>query len=83
MSKKPGRVDLAKFREVHEAQQEQARKGPDGHTLVARAVVRLVEDQLKEARLGEYTIQCDEAKSRKGGGKAPSPLQYFVAATGF
>jgi hypothetical protein len=51
--------------------------------LVARAVVRLIDGQLKEARIGEYTIQCDEAKSRKGGGKAPSPLQYFVAATGF
>jgi hypothetical protein len=38
---------------------------------------------LKEARIGEYTIQCDEAKSRSGGGKAPSPLQYFVVATGF
>jgi hypothetical protein len=48
-----------------------------------RAVIRLIENQLKEARVGEYTIQCDEAKSRKGGGKAPSPLQYFVAATGF
>jgi hypothetical protein len=46
-------------------------------------VIRLVENQLKEARIGEYIIQCDEAKSRKGGGKAPSPLQYFVAATGF
>ena len=74
MSKKQSKVDLAKFREVHQEQREQARKGPEGYTLVARAVVRLVEDQL---------IQCDEAKSRKGGGKAPSPLQYFVAAAGF
>lgn len=77
------KIDRAVFREVHKQQQEAARKGPEGHTLVARAVVRLVEGQLKEARVGEYTIQCDEAKSRKGGGKAPSPLQYFVAATGF
>ena len=83
MSRKRGKVDLAKFRKVHQEQREQAKKGPKGHTLVARAVVRLVEDQLKEARVGEYTIQCDEAKSRKGGGKAPSPLQYFVAAAGF
>ncbi len=36
------------------------------------SMIRLIEGQLKEARIGEYTIQCDEAKSRKGGGKAPS-----------
>lgn len=83
MSKKEGRIDRAMFRQVHKEQQEQAKKGPEGYTLVARAVVRLIDGQLKEARVGEYTIQCDEAKSRKGGGKAPSPLQYFVAATGF
>ena len=40
-------------------------------------------DQLKEATVGEYTILCDEAKSRRGGGTAPSPLQYFIAAIGF
>ena len=83
MSKKQGKVDLAKFRAVHQEQRELAKKGPEGHTLDARAVVRLVEDQHKEARVGEYTSQCDEAKARKGGGKAPSPLQYFVAAAGF
>jgi hypothetical protein len=83
MAKAPGKIDRAMFRQVQEEQREKAQKSPDGHTLVARAVIRLIENQLKEARLGEYTIQCDEAKSRKGGGKAPSPLQYFVAATGF
>lgn len=36
MSKKPGKIDLAKFREVHQEQREQAKKGPEGHTLVAR-----------------------------------------------
>ena len=83
MGQTRGKIDLEKFRQVHSEQQEQAKKGPEGHTLVARAVIRLVEDQLKEARVGEYTIRCDEAKSRKGGGKAPSPLHYFVAAVGF
>ena len=78
-----GRIDLEKFREVMRKQQEAARKGPEGHTLVQRARIRLIEDQLKEARVGEYTILCDEAKARRGGGKGPSPLQYFVAAIGF
>lgn len=76
------KIDLAKFRETMQEQREQARK-PGGHTLTTRAKIRLVEDQLKEAQIGEYTIRCDEAKSRRGGGTAPSPLQYFVAAVGF
>jgi hypothetical protein len=83
MTTTKSKIDGETFRQVHKEQQEQARKSPEGRTLVARAVIRLVENQLKEARVGEYTIQCDEAKARKGGGKAPSPLQYFVAATGF
>jgi hypothetical protein len=83
MSKTEGRIDRAKFREVHREQREQAKAGLEGYTLVQRATIRLVEDQLKEARVGEYTILCDEAKARRGGGKAPSPLQYFVAAAGF
>lgn len=83
MTTTKSKIDRETFRQAHKEQQEQAKKGPEGHTLVTRAVIRLIENQLKEARVGEYTIQCDEAKSRKGGGKAPSPLQYFVAATGF
>lgn len=83
MSKPAGKIDLAKFREANNEQRERAKTGPEGHAIRQRAVIRLIEDQLKEARVGEYTILCDEAKSRKGGGKAPSPLQYFVAAVGF
>ena len=83
MSKTAGKIDREAFRQVHKEQQEKAKHGPKGYTTTTRAVIRLIENQLKEARIGEYTIQCDEAKSRKGGGKAPSPLQYFVAATGF
>jgi len=83
MSKPLGKIDLAKFKEVTEEQRRQARRGPEGHIIRQRAVIRLVEDQLKEARVGEYILLCDEAKSRRGGGKAPSPLQYFVAAVGF
>ena len=83
MDKSVGKIDLAKFREVAKQQRERAKTGVEGHTIRQRAVIRLLEDQLKEARVGDYTILCDEAKSRKGGGKAPSPLQYFVAAVGF
>ena len=83
MGKPGGKIDLAKFREVHKEQREEAKKGPAGYVRQQRAVIRLIEDQLKEARVGDYTIVCDEAKSRKGGGKGPSPLQFFVAAVGF
>ena len=78
-----GRIDRAKFRETMKEQQEKALASEEGHKLTARAKIRLVEDQLKEATVGEYTILCDEAKTRRGGGRAPSPLQYFVAAIGF
>jgi len=78
-----GKIDLPTFRETMREQQEIARQGPEGYKLTQRANIRLIENQLKEARVGEYTILCDEAKARRGGGQAPSPLQYFVAAIGF
>ena len=77
-----GRINREAFRETMREQQAAA-KQPGGHQLVTRAKIRLLEDQLKEATVGEYTIFCDEAKSRRGGSRAPSPLQYFVAAIGF
>ncbi len=76
-------IDRPTFREVSEEQRAAIRRDPAAAKLSTRAVIRLVENQLKEARLGEYTILCDEAKSRRGGGVAPSPLQYLVAAVGF
>ena len=77
MSKPSGKIDLGKFREASKDQRERAGKGPDGHVIRQRAVIRLVEDQLKEARVGEYPLLCDEAKARRGGGKAPSPPWDF------
>ncbi len=43
------KIDLAKFREVHKEQRERAKTGAEGHTIRQRAVIRLIEDQLKEA----------------------------------
>ena len=40
-------------------------------------------DDVVGLEVGEFTILCDEAATRRGDGKAPSPLQYFVAAIGF
>ncbi len=77
-----GRIDLAKFREVMRAAQERGRADPDNR-IVSRAKITLIEDQLKEARVGDYTLICDEARSRRGGGAGPGPLSYFIAAIGF
>ena len=77
-----GRIDLAKFREAMRASQERGRAAPDNR-IVSRAKITLIEDQLKEARVGDYTLICDEARSRRGGGAGPGPLSYFIAAIGF
>ncbi len=77
-----GRIDLAKFREVMRAAQERGRANPENR-IVSRAKITLIKDQLKEARVGDYTLVCDEARSRKGGGAGPGPLSYFIAAIGF
>ena len=78
-----GRIDTAKFRGVAHEMRRNIGAGRELPTIRTQAHIRLIGDQLKEARIGEYTIQCDEAVSRRGGGTAPSPLQYFVAAVGF
>ena len=77
-----GRIDLAKFREAMRASQERGRADPASR-IVSRAKITLIEDQLKEARVGDYTLICDEARSRRGGGAGPGPLSYFIAAIGF
>ncbi len=47
-----------------------------------RAVVRILHDYKKEARVGAFTFTSDE-HAPAGEGSAPTPLQYFVAAVGF
>jgi len=56
---------------------------PVGHTLVTRAKIRLLEDQLKEATVDECTIFYDKAQTRRDGSCTLSPLEYFAAAIGF
>ena len=47
-----GRINREAFRETMQEQREAA-KQPGGHALVTRANIRLLEDQLKEATVGE------------------------------
>ena len=83
MSQRRELIDRAKFREVHLRTKDQVARQQMASRLVVRASVRLVENQLKEGRLGEDTIVCDEAVERGGTGKGPSPLEYLVASVGF
>ncbi len=53
MSKSAGKIDLTKFREANREQRERVKAGVGGHTIQSRAVIRLLEDQLKEARVGD------------------------------
>jgi hypothetical protein len=78
-----GLIDTGKFKEFQDARKERTIKDPSLRGMVTRARIRLVKDQLKEARVGEFTLTSDEATSRGGGGTAPGPLTYFCAAVGF
>lgn len=79
----PGRIDLEKFREEGERQRSEARVGVEPPLISQSATIRLVRDQLKEARVGRHILICDEPEARGGTGAGPSPLHYFVAAIGF
>lgn len=76
-------IDTDKFMRVQNETRAAARSDPERAKITARAQLRLVRDQLKEARVLNHTLLCDEAVERGGGGSAPTPLHYFVAATGF
>lgn len=78
-----GLIDTAKFKRVQDERKAEALADPGVGRIVQRAKIRLIGDQLKEARVQNFTIQCDEAAERGGGGTAPSPLGYFTAAIGF
>ena len=76
-------IDRAKFKAVHQSTKERVVRNVMPSQLVMRATVRLVENQLKEGRLGDHTVYCDEAIERGGTDKGPSPLEYLVASVGF
>jgi hypothetical protein len=81
-----GLIDAGKFKEFQDERKARTIKDPSLRQMIQRAKIRLVRDQLKElkeARVGEFTLTSDEATARGGGGTAPGPLTYFVAAVGF
>jgi hypothetical protein len=77
------RVDAARLREHLEERRIEAARNPSSARRITRVKVRLVENYLKEAQMGPFKVLSDEAAERGGGGQAPGPLQYLVAAVGF
>ena len=55
-----------------------------GQTLgTSRADVRLVGQQYQEARVGKFSLACDEPVPVGGTDKAATPLEFFMSAIGF
>lgn len=76
-------IDMETQRRHIEERRRHLAQNPDQRHRVIRARVRIVRDMLKEAQTGPYRFLSDESPATGGGGEAPSPLQYFVAAIGF
>lgn len=57
-----------------------AEAGPRG-AFTVRAQVRLLQDCLKEVRVGQFRFLSDEGPPR-GWGAAPAPLHFLIAAVG-
>ena len=79
----PGTIELGKFRVVYEEKRQQGTDRADSYCLQQRAIIRLNEALVKIEQQEDYTVFCDDAKFKKRHGKAPSPLQYFIASIGF
>ncbi len=75
-------LDRARLRAQHVHRQREFAEHPERAKIVTRAVVRILHDYKKEARVGAFTFTSDE-HAPAGEGSAPTPLQYFVAAVGF
>jgi uncharacterized OsmC-like protein len=76
-------IDLARIREAHERRGSEIRRDDPHRRIVVRAQVRTLDNLVKEARVGRFTLRSDEAAELGGDGSAPNPLAFFVASIGF
>jgi uncharacterized OsmC-like protein len=76
-------IDLARIRAAHEERGVAMREPDADRRIITRAKVRTAGNLLKEARVGKFTFQSDEAAMLGGDDSAPNPLAYFVASIGF
>ncbi|TMI08563.1 OsmC family protein [Candidatus Bathyarchaeota archaeon] len=49
----------------------------------SRADVKLIGQQYQEAKVGKFTLGCDEPTPSGGTDKAATPLEFFMSAIGF
>jgi hypothetical protein len=77
-----GLLDVERMRTAVLAARDQLATGrPRYHT--QRVKARVVSNVRLEAQVGEFRLISDEHPERGGEGAGPSPLQYFLAGTGF
>ncbi|MBI4493737.1 MAG: hypothetical protein HY690_13175 [Chloroflexi bacterium] len=76
-------IDYARSREGYEARRREMAQNPDARRSIFRARITVLHDYLKEVQIGPFRFRSDEPERMGGGGEAPQPLQYFVAAVGF
>jgi uncharacterized OsmC-like protein len=76
-------MDLTHVRSMHEQRAEAMREPDANRRIITRAKVRTEGNLLKQARVGKFTFQSDEAAFLGGDDTAPNPLAYFVASIGF
>lgn len=76
-------IDTEELKRRHEARRMEVARDPSQRRHVQRAKVRILRNHLKEARVGPWAFLSDESTEIGGGGTAPNPLAYFVAAVGF
>lgn len=79
-----GRVDLELMRRLYD-QAREALSGmpPQERKVTLRAVAEIHRNFHMMGRVGRFRLESDEHPDRGGEEQGPSPLQYFLAATGF
>ena len=75
-------IDSARHRREWEEQRARLMEQGRPAKFTVRAVVEVLHDYLKEARVRQHRFRSDEARPG-GNDEAPNPLGYFVAAVGF
>jgi putative redox protein len=73
------------FRSIVEGMVHKLGEATDpGQTLgTTKADVRLVGQQYQEAKVGKFTVSCDEPIAVGGTDRAATPLEFFLASVGF
>jgi hypothetical protein len=75
-------IDRERLHAEFEQRVAPRRVRPSEAKFTTRTRMRIVHNYVKEAEVGGFTLQCDEAVPM-GTGTAPRPLYYFLVGVGF